>query len=177
VLVLALFAVAATLVAGVSAWTDFLTLIRRVSDPIATEHNMTPGAVSFQLGVPRELATILQVVTTLAAVALVIWASRAAEPAAGYLVTVVASQLVSPILWDHYAMLLLLPVAWLLERRQWWAAAVPLVTAVLLVGTTPSVVYPLLFAVVAVAVAWLGRIPAYQRKPPESLRPLLAPEP
>ena len=136
-LVLGLFAVAATLVAGASAWTDFLTLIRRVSDPIATEHNFTPGAVAFQLGVPRELASVLQVVTSVAAVALVIWAARRAEPDAGYLITVVASQLVSPILWDHYAMLLLLPVAWLLERRQWWAAAVPLVTAVVLVGTTP----------------------------------------
>ena len=50
---------------------------------------------------------------------------------------------------------------------------VPLVTAVVLVGTTPSFVYPLLFVIVAVAVAWLGRIPAYQRDMPDSLRQAL----
>ena len=33
-----------------------------------------------------------------------------------YLVAVIASQLLSPILWDHYALLLLLPVAWLMDR-------------------------------------------------------------
>ena len=42
-----------------------------------------------------------------------------------YLVAVVASQLLSPILWDHYALLLLLPVAWLIERGWTWAVADP----------------------------------------------------
>ena len=36
--------------------------------------------------------------------------------APSYLVAVIASQLLSPILWDHYALLLLLPVAWLVDR-------------------------------------------------------------
>ena len=93
------------------------------------EHNFTPGAVAFQLGVPRELASVLQVVaSTVAGRRAGRLRPRArAEPAPSYLVAVVASSSLSPILWDHYAMLLLLPVAWLLERRQWWAAAVPLV--------------------------------------------------
>ena len=54
------------------------------------------------------------------------WVRRG--PATGFLVGVVASQLLSPVLWSHYAMLLLLPVALLLQRRQWWAAAIPIVT-------------------------------------------------
>ena len=49
--VLAVLALAATLVAGFGAWTDFLSLITRVSDPITTPHNFTPGAVAYQLGV------------------------------------------------------------------------------------------------------------------------------
>jgi uncharacterized membrane protein YdcZ (DUF606 family) len=48
------------------------------------------------------------------------------DAATGFVVGVVASQLLSPLLWDHYAMLLLLPVALLLQRRQWWAVAIPL---------------------------------------------------
>ena len=58
--VLAVLALAATLVAGLGAWTDFLALITRVSDPITTPHNFTPGAVAYQLGVSRDTAALLQ---------------------------------------------------------------------------------------------------------------------
>ena len=44
------------------------------------------------------------------------------------MVAVVATQLVSPLLWDHYAVVLLLPTAWLLARGAWWALAIPLAT-------------------------------------------------
>jgi Glycosyltransferase family 87 len=53
--VLVALAVLATLLAGTGAWTDFLTLVRTVSDPIATRNNLTPGAVAYQLGVPALL--------------------------------------------------------------------------------------------------------------------------
>ena len=69
----------------------------------------------------------------------------------------VATQLVSPLLWDHYAMLLLLPVAWLLERRQWWAVAIPLATSVLLTGIAPPAVYPVVFAVAIAGLLIAGR--------------------
>ena len=41
--VLGLLAVAATLVAGFGAWSDFVSLMGRVSDPITTPHNFTRG--------------------------------------------------------------------------------------------------------------------------------------
>jgi len=76
---------------------------------------------------------------------------------ASYLVTVVSSQLLSPILWDHYAMLLLLPVAWLLARRQWWAVLIPLLTSVvaLFVGM-PAVLYPIAFWAALLGVLGVG---------------------
>ncbi len=45
-------------------------------------------------------------------------------------------------------MLLLLPVAWLLDRRRWWAALIPLATAtpIVLLGIVPAAIYPVLFA-------------------------------
>jgi hypothetical protein len=58
---------------------------------------------------------------------------------------VVASQVVSPIIWAHYALILLLPVAWLLEHRQWWAAAIPLCLAWVLLPFMPLDIYPLVF--------------------------------
>lgn len=141
-LTLLALAIVATLLAGVGAWTDFLNLLRTVSDPITTEHNFTPGAVAFQSGLSREAAALVQVVSTILAVAITIAGVRWATDEASYLMTVVASQLVSPILWDHYAMLLLLPVAYLLSAGRWWAAIIPLATAWPLVGLTPPAVYP-----------------------------------
>ena len=144
-LVLGLFAVAATLVAGASAWTDFLTLIRRVSDPIATDAQLHAGCRGVPAGRSaraRERRAGGHVRGGRRAGHLGRAACRAGRRLSDHGGRVAAASRRS---WDHYAMLLLLPVAWLLERRQWWAAAVPLVTAVVLVGTTPSFVYPLLF--------------------------------
>ncbi len=75
-------------------------------------------------------------------------AVRVATAAAdvGIVVTAVASVLVSPIVWGHYAVIILLPVALLLERRQWWAVAI--LPALWL---PIDVVYPIAFVVGLVA--------------------------
>lgn len=157
VIVLLVAAVVATLVTGgLSVWTDYLTVLRNVSDPIATPHNFTPGAVAYQLGLPTGVAATVQLISSLAAAALVVLAALRASAVASYLVAVTASQLLSPVLWDHYAMLLLLPVAYLLDRRQWWAVLVPLATAVFLIGLTPAAAYPLSFWVTLVALVVVG---------------------
>jgi len=161
--VLGVLAVVATLVSGLAAWSDFLALVVRVSDPISTEHNVTPGAVVYQLGVPRGVAWTVQAASTGLVLLALIVAARRATPVAGYLVAVVASQLVSPVLWDHYAMLLLLPVGWLLARGSWWAAIVPLVTPTLLVGVIPPAIYPVAFWAVLILVLGHGRRDVHDR--------------
>ena len=55
VVVLAVLSVVATIIAGVGAWSDFVTLVRQVGDPITTPHNFTPGAIAYQLGVSAEV--------------------------------------------------------------------------------------------------------------------------
>ena len=156
-IVLLALAIAATLIAGPGAWSDFLVLIRTVTDPITTERNLTPGAVAYQLGAPAAVATGVQLLNTLAVVAAIIAAIRWTSDEASYLVVVIGSQLVSPILWDHYAMLLLLPVAYLMSAGRWWALAIPLVTAWPLVGITPPVAYPVLFWLALLATLAVGR--------------------
>jgi alpha-1,2-mannosyltransferase len=149
--------VATLLVTGLQPWIDYPTLLSRVASPLTTPHNFTPGAVAVQAGASLDVAGLIQAVTTLLAIGAVVLASRRATGEAAYLVTVVASQLVSPLLWDHYAMLLLLPVAWLLERRAWWALAIPLVTSVFVIGLLPAIVYPIAFAAALVAPLVLRR--------------------
>lgn len=131
---------------GPSMWADYVGLLRNVSDPIQTPHNFTPGAVAFQIGLSTAVAAAIQVASSVAAVLAVIWSARRLRPDASFLVAVIASQLLSPVLWDHYALLLLLPVAWLLERRQWWALAIPLATSVLTLPLSPpAAIYPVVF--------------------------------
>jgi alpha-1,2-mannosyltransferase len=155
--VLAALALAATVLVGAVAWSDFLTLIRTVTDPIATDRNLTPGAVAYQLGAAGGVAAGVQLVSTVAVVVAFLAAIRWAGDEASYLVAVIASQLLSPILWDHYAMLLLLPVAYLLSAGRWWALAIPLVTAWPLVGITPPAVYPIVFWITLLATLFVGR--------------------
>ena len=155
-------AIVATALAGLTSWSDFIQLVRTVSDPITTEHNFTPGAIAYQMGLARELASAIQIVSTVTVVVAVFVAVLRASDEASYLVVVLASQLVSPILWDHYAVVLLLPVAYLLAAGRWWALAIPLATAWPLVGVTPPIVYPLVFWVTLVAtlsVGWRARRP------------------
>jgi alpha-1,2-mannosyltransferase len=154
--VLGVLAVAATLLASTSAWSDFFTLVRQVGDPITTPHNFTPGAIAYQLGVNAQIASYIQVASTVVVLGAVVAAARWATAEASYLVAVIASQLLSPILWDHYAMLLLLPVAYLCAAGRWWALLIPLVTAVPLIGVTPPIAYPLCFAVALGATLGVG---------------------
>ena len=115
-----------------------------------------PGAVAYQLGVSRDAAALLQWVSmALAALAFVVAALRLGG-VPSYLVAVIASQLLSPILWDHYALLLLLPVAWLMDRGYWWAAIFVLATPVLVVGQLPPWIYPAAFWATLVAVVAVG---------------------
>ena len=153
---LAVLAVLATLIAGPGIWADFVTLVRQVGDPITTPHNFTPGAVAYQAGASVEVASVIQLVSTAAVLVAVAVAARLATAEASFLVAVIASQLLSPILWDHYAMVLLLPVAYLCAAGRWWAVLIPLATATPFVGLIPAVVYPAAFFVALVGTLVVG---------------------
>jgi Glycosyltransferase family 87 len=116
----------ATVFTGVSAWTDYAALLGRVSSAVATPHNCSPGAVLYQAGLPEAVAEAGQLASTALAAAAVLLLWRYGREEVGLLGTVVASQLLTPLLWDHYAVILLLPTAWLLERGRSWAVAIPL---------------------------------------------------
>ena len=155
--VLAVLAILATIVAGPSSWIDQATLLARVSKPIDTPHNFTPGRVAFEAGADVRLAWAVQVANWALVAVVVIWATVRCTPVASYLAVVVATQLISPILWDHYALMLLLPVAWLLSRGRRWAVLIPLATAAPLVGLIPPVTYAACYWVTLLAVVREGR--------------------
>ena len=138
---------------GAATWFDYLAILGRVSAPITTPHLFSPGAVLFQLGVPESAAFAAHLATLAVTVGLVVYAWFRASPEASYLATAIASQLLSPLLWDHYAMLLLLPVAYLVDRGHRWPVADPVAMSVPLVWLVPAWAYPLAFLVLLGAIA------------------------
>ncbi len=164
----------AALVMGPGAWTDFLTLIRRASSATTIPHNLTPGATAYFLGVPESVSVGIQWLSTAFVLCVVAVAALRATGEASYLVAVVASQLISPILWDHYAFLLLLPVAWLLNRGHWWALLVPLSQAWVLVAITPPIAYLAAFYAMLLAPLLLGRRSAASSVPGQTVSPVTA---
>ncbi|MFI5226979.1 MAG: glycosyltransferase family 87 protein [Candidatus Limnocylindrales bacterium] len=126
IVVLAVAAVATTIVTGAGTWADYVAILGRVSAPVTTPHNFTLGALLYGAGVELGVATLVQWLGVVVTILVVLYAWWRADAVTSYVTTVVGSQLVSPLLWEHYAMLLLIPVALLLERGHWWAIALPL---------------------------------------------------
>ena len=135
----------ATVLFGPGVWGDYLMLLGRVSAPVTTPHNFTPGAIAFQAGVREDVATLIQLLSMVVVITVVLISLAKTSPEASYLTTVIASQLLSPVLWDHYAVILLLPVAWLLQRGYWWAAAIPLLTSIPSILVMPPAIYLVVF--------------------------------
>lgn len=144
-------------IVGLGAWKDYVSLLRRVSEPVATPHNFTPGAVLYQAGLDPGVASVVQWIVVVVTLGLVAIAALRRSPSASYVVAVVASQVISPLLWDHYAVVLLLPVAWLAARGAAWALVLPLATSLPLVWLTPGAAYPLEFMIALVGPIALRR--------------------
>jgi hypothetical protein len=171
--VLAVLAILATIVAGPTSWIDQATLLARVSKPIDTPHNFTPGRMAFEAGLGTTVAWAVQIANWALVAAVVLWATLRCSPVSSYLAVVVASQLISPILWDHYALMLLLPVAWLISRGRRWAVLIPLATSVPAVGLVPPITYAVCYWLTLVAVVREGRTDPLRRQPVPPLDAML----
>jgi len=119
-------AAAATLFTGPGAWATYADLVRGLGGQLSTAHNFAPGAVAHLAGASDDVAAAVQLASVGLAVAALATTLRWASPVASLQVTIVVSQLLSSPLRDHYAVLLLLPVAWLVSRGRTWAALIPL---------------------------------------------------
>jgi hypothetical protein len=148
----AIVVVLATLpIVGITAWSDYVALLRTVSEPVTTPHNFTVGAVLYQAGAAADIAGTVQWIVVTGTLIAVVIAARRLTAEASFMVAVVATQLVSPLLWDHYAVVLLLPTAWLIARGARWAPAIPLATSLPLVPLVPAAIYPIVILVTLVA--------------------------
>jgi len=152
---LALVALLTTLLAP-GSWADFVETLRQVGTPVTRPHNFSPGAVSFRLGASEELATAIQWISVGAAGLVTIWSWFRLPPVPSYLITLLAVQIASPLLRDHYVLLLLLPAAWLMDSGRWWGALLALAYPLLAVTIIPAAAYPIGFWVGIVTLLYVG---------------------
>ena len=173
---LAIVAIAAAV--GLWDWLGLLTLLRSLTDAVTVPTNLALGATLYSQGMNAATAGTIQTINTVLVVIVVVVAGLRLPRTAGYLLAIVASQLVSPILWSHYALLLMLPVAWLLDRRLWWAAIIPIAEAWILLPFMPNWSYTVAFYVVFAAllvIGWRTRDVPESEAPALDARPVPAP--
>lgn len=126
------------------AWTDYAAVLRNGGDlgrALESSH-FTAGLVA--LGLPDSVARFGLPVSVLVGVAAVVLSLRR-DAELGLAVAVSASLLLSPLLWDHYLVQLLLPAAFLASRGRVWGLGLPLL------GWLPTALLPL----VAISAVWL----------------------
>ena len=138
---------------------------------------MSIGATLRSLGLDLEIARTIQTVNTVVILGLVIFAGVRLPRTAGFLVAVIATQLISPIVWSHYALLLVLPVAWLMDRGRWWAALILMVHMWVLLPFVPNWTYAVAFhaALIAVIVVGLREPDAPPERPAAAAPPVPRP--
>jgi hypothetical protein len=145
---LALFLVTLPFV-GVDGYRDYLATIGNLSDTTGVLRNSDLASAALALGVPLELAGLALYAGYLAAVAAIALSLRR-DTEVGYMVTLGATMLLAPLLWDHYLSALLLPAAFLAQRGRPWALGLPLLSWL------PAVSLPFV-ALLAVILPFLAR--------------------
>jgi len=106
-------------------WFDYLTVLRNVSDVTGVFRNFDLGSSVLLLGGPSWAAS-LALYAGYAIAAVAIFFSLRRDRELSYVVTVMATILIAPLLWDHYLTMLLLPAAFLASRGRTWGLLLPL---------------------------------------------------
>jgi hypothetical protein len=106
-------------------WWEWLTVLRNVSNVTGVKANVDLGSAVLMIGGSAELAQIALYSGYAIAVAAILLSLRR-DRELSFVVTLMATLLLSPLLWDHYLTNLLIPAAFLAARGRTWALALPL---------------------------------------------------
>ena len=139
---------------GVGGYVDYLTVLRNLSGVSGVEFNYDLSTTALSLGASDTVATVALVAGYAVAIAAMLLSLRR-DREIGFMVTLMASLLLSPLLWDHYLVALILPAAFLAQRGRSWALLLPLA------AWLPVEAYPFV-VVVAMFLPFLARAPEPQ---------------
>jgi hypothetical protein len=110
---------------GIGGWADYVTLLRNVQAATGAASTVDLASAVLRLGGPAWAAPLALLLGYLAAAAAVVLSLRR-DRELSYVVTVTATLLLSPLLWEHYLTQLLLPAAFLASRGRIWGLGLPL---------------------------------------------------
>jgi hypothetical protein len=122
---------------GVGTYLDYVTILRDLPDISTGEHNLSLRSTASRLGLSGVLLTALTLIGYAAGLAAVVFAGLRRDRDIAFVVTAVATLMVTPFIHPHYLVLLLLPAALLMQRGQTWAILIPLL------GWLPGILLPL----------------------------------
>jgi hypothetical protein len=111
--------------AGIGSYTDYLAVLRNLGDVSGVPKNADLSSTLLLLGAPAVVATAALLAGYVLAVGAVLISLRR-DTEVSFMVTLGASLLLSPLMWEHYLISLLLPAAFLAQRGRPWALALPL---------------------------------------------------
>jgi Glycosyltransferase family 87 len=131
---------------GPGAYADYLTVLRNLSGITGVERNVDLGSTALGLGGEGFAQVALLAGYAFAIVAMLASLRRDAE--VGFMVTLGASLLLSPLLWDHYLATLVLPAALLAARGRPIGLLLPLLTWL------PAPALPLVVIAATIAPFW-----------------------
>ena len=142
---------------GVGGYLDYITVLRNMTDVTGVPFNHDLSSVASDLGASERVATM----ALLAGYAIGIGAmllSLRRDRETGFMVTLMASLLLAPLLWDHYLAMLLLPAAFLAGRGQPWALLLPFASWLPVLDESRTWLYPLI-VIVAMLLPFLAHDP------------------
>ena len=112
---------------GVAGYGDYLTVLRNISSVTGVEFNLDLGSTALALGATERVASLTLIVGYAFALGAILFSLRR-DREVGFMVGLSASLLLSPLLWDHYLAMLILPAAFLAQRGRPWALLLPLLS-------------------------------------------------
>ena len=151
-------------IVGIGGYADYVDMLRNLGGLTGVANNVDLGSSALQLGLGQAAASVALFAGYAIAVVAVILSLRR-DRGVGFMVTLGATLLLSPLMWDHYLVNLLLPAAFLAHRGRTWALLLPLLAwlpapsmPILAVGAT---LLPFLARPIREASAPAARYPAW----------------
>ncbi len=147
-------------IVGIRGYTDFLTVLRNLTEVTGQANNLDLGSTVARLGAGALGASMALYGGYVLGIGAMLVSLRY-DRDTSFMVTIGATLLLAPLLWDHYLAALLLPAAFLAQRGKTWGLALPLL------AWLPPFALPLL-AVAGTLVPFLVRQPREHDVPPAS---------
>jgi alpha-1,2-mannosyltransferase len=128
---------------GFDGYRDYVTVLRNLTGVSGVDFNYDIGSTALSLGATDAVSSVA-LLTGYAVAIVAIALSLRRDGELGYIVTASASLLLSPLLWDHYLSMLVLPAAFLAQRGRRWALILPLLTWLPVFVPAATFLFPLL---------------------------------